>query len=273
MEKLPKSNTLELNEHLKTITHLRESDNERQTVINSLKSEIQNLRDELESANIDRMKREIREKDVLVTSLRTKLEESYQDFELLSADWDKIQSTLSSHLPVDSEVVANHVKKIEKLKLKALSYKEHSKAYASKAKEMEKQLEEKEKELVETKSRLEKFEAGAYGLKDAIEEIKDLKVQKSLRDKNIQDLTSEINDFTSQVDLLMEENEAMREMLGIHEGTQIETKSHIARRNIELQQLKSMNIALQTEIERLEDERLNLKSQLRFHAIEVSLLS
>ena len=122
---------------------------------------------------------------------------------------------------MDLEIVHSHMNKLQKLKSKALKYREEYNTHLSRSKDLEVQLEAKESLLVESQALLSKFESGTYGLAQAIREIKDLKAQRGTRDSDIKDSAVKINDLTSQLDQLLEENYNLRDMLGITEPTQI----------------------------------------------------
>lgn len=130
-------------------------------------------------------------------------------------------------------------------------------------------LGEKESELMELRHRVDLFERGLYGMKEAMSEVTDLKLQRSIRDRNIGELTEAVNEHARAVQDLLEENVAMREKLGLPAETiAIDlTKIH-HKRSLEYEQSKAMNIAYRKEIDRLEEERLQLKSQLRLQAME-----
>jgi len=59
----------------------------------------------------------------------------------------------------------------------------------------EKEAEEKTREIVVLSARLREYEAGQYGLSDAVAEIKDLKGQLRIRDRDLLKLTQEVNQF------------------------------------------------------------------------------
>ena len=133
---------------------------------------------------------------------------------------------------------------------------------------MEVALGEKENELIELRHRLELFEKGMYGLQDALTEINDLKVQKSIRDSNIVELTKQLNEASRLAQDTFDENQAFRKKLGMSDVDTVNLGPIHRQRDLEFQQTKAMNIAYRAEIDRLEEERLHLKSQVRLRALE-----
>lgn len=67
---------------------------------------------------------------------------------------------------------------------------------------------------------------------------------------------------------MLEENEEFRHRLGLTSKTSIDLSNIRHLRSIELEQTKSLNETLKTEIDKLESERLELKSQMRVHSLE-----
>ncbi|KAJ3083752.1 hypothetical protein HK102_000920, partial [Quaeritorhiza haematococci] len=229
----------------------------------------QELRDELDSLNIDQMKKDISDRDDIILNLRVKLDEAKHDFELLSLDWDQIYGLLDTTKDdpgVDAirSQMENAMKQKEKLEV----YRDRHKEDRAKIRQVDEQLEEKERELVDLRKRMEQYEKGTYGLKEAVREIKELKLQISIRDKEITTLTKSVNDFEAQVNDFNEENMELRRRLGIDERTKIDLSNLRIQKHIELEQAKALNITLKREIDKLEEERLSLKARLRLHALE-----
>ncbi|PIO39909.1 hypothetical protein AB205_0172240 [Aquarana catesbeiana] len=74
---------------------------------------------------------------------------------------------------------------------------------------------QKDKDLVDALNRMRDYEAGVYGLEEAVAEIKDLKTQMNLRDREIEALTTDVNRLELKVNDILDENEDLRERLGL----------------------------------------------------------
>ncbi|XP_070533170.1 centrosomal protein of 290 kDa-like [Ptychodera flava] len=122
---------------------------------------------------------------------------------------------------------------------------------------------EKDKQLNDAIARMREYEAGEYGLADAVQEIKDGKKQIGVRDKDIEKLTQNVNKLELQMNDLMEENEDLRERLGLDPKEPIDLTDFRMNRAIQSQQDRAMNQVLTKEIERLEEERIDLKKEIR----------
>ena len=87
---------IQMSEALRRVEKWKSTVYERDQTVVFLTAEAERYKAECEAANTDVFKREIREKEFIIQSLRDKLTESYRDFELLSMDWDKINAALAS---------------------------------------------------------------------------------------------------------------------------------------------------------------------------------
>ncbi|XP_075728691.1 uncharacterized protein LOC119165489 isoform X3 [Rhipicephalus microplus] len=65
---------------------------------------------------------------------------------------------------------------------------------------VEEEARQKDKQLAEAVATARKYELGEYGLSDAVAEIRDLKRQLEIRDREIEKLTSQLNDIEMEVE-------------------------------------------------------------------------
>ncbi|KAG2460086.1 CE290 protein, partial [Polypterus senegalus] len=135
------------------------------------------------------------------------------------------------------------------------------------ASQAESDAKEKDKELSETLAKMRAYEAGEYGLESAVAEINKYKNQVKLRDKEIESLIKEINNLDGKISDLLYENEDFRERLGL-DIKQVDLTAFRRSKVVRQQQYRAENQVLLKEIERLEDERLELKKYIRLLAKE-----
>uniref|UniRef100_A0A803TDJ2 Centrosomal protein 290 n=1 Tax=Anolis carolinensis TaxID=28377 RepID=A0A803TDJ2_ANOCA len=152
---------------------------------------------------------------------------------------------------------------VEEIKVK-LDLLEHKTKEAEKMAEVaEADAREKDKELIDTLKRMKNYEAGIYGLEDAVVEINDLKNQLKIRDHEIESLIKEVNKLELKINDFLDENEDLRERLGLDPKTMIDLTEFKNSKALKQQQYKAENQILLKEIERLEEERVSLKQHIR----------
>ncbi|XP_072407908.1 centrosomal protein of 290 kDa isoform X2 [Chiloscyllium punctatum] len=138
---------------------------------------------------------------------------------------------------------------------------------ASEAKRMadlaERDAREKDKALAEMLIQLRAYESGVYGLENAVAEIKECKNHIKIRDHQIEAATKEINKLEMKINDLLDENENFRQRLGLAANEVIDLSEFRKIKYLKQQQFQAENQVLLKEIERLEEERLVLKRQIR----------
>ena len=132
--------------------------------------------------------------------------------------------------------------------------------------EAEESAKDKSEELSDAIAKLRQYEVGEYGLKDAVQEIQDFKKATKARDKQIDELVNQANTLQYENGELLEENSELREKLGLDKrdrnlkkNDSSEAKTSIIQKN----QDKALLQVMQREIERLEEERIQLKTDNR----------
>uniref|UniRef100_A0A8D2LRV4 Centrosomal protein 290 n=1 Tax=Varanus komodoensis TaxID=61221 RepID=A0A8D2LRV4_VARKO len=103
---------------------------------------------------------------------------------------------------------------------------------------------EKDKDLIDTLKRMRDYEAGIYGLEDAIAEIKDLKKQIKVRDHENEILIKEVNKLELKISDFLDENEDLREQLGLDPKTMIDLTEFKNSKALKQQQYKAENQVL-----------------------------
>ncbi|KAJ3152611.1 hypothetical protein HDU89_001304 [Geranomyces variabilis] len=237
-------------------------------VIEQLHADMAKMHEELRPSNLSAVHKQLTEKDKEIADLQGKLADAHQDFELLSLDWDKIDQMLQSQSGVDVEALRGQLHSVNKLKDKLEAYRARHRKTLTRIKAADSQLETKESELVALQTRIDKYEASVYGLPDAAREIKTLELRLRAKDKELLARSRQISIVEHQLGELFDENSELRSRLGTDEKSPIDVSKIRGVLSVELERARSLNAELRSEIDRLEEERLQLKASMRLHAIE-----
>lgn len=81
--------------------------------------------------------------------------------------------------------------------------------------ELEEQAAVKEKDLIEALTRIREYESGDYQLQQAVAEIKALKNQIKVRDRDIENLINNVNKLDMTLNEVLDENDDFRAKLGM----------------------------------------------------------
>ncbi|XP_042323118.1 centrosomal protein of 290 kDa isoform X6 [Sceloporus undulatus] len=152
---------------------------------------------------------------------------------------------------------------IEEMQVKLHTLEQKTKEAERIAEVAEADAREKDKELIDTLKRMKNYETGIYGLEDAVAEINNLKKQLNIRDHEIESLIKEVNKLELKINDFLDENEDLRGRLGLDPKPMIDLTEFKNSKALKQQQYKAENQILLKEIERLEEERVNLKQHIR----------
>ena len=133
--------------------------------------------------------------------------------------------------------------------------------------EAEEGARDKAEELSEAVARLRQFEAGEVGLAEVSAECTALRRQVKARDARVEELIKQADGLQLQAGEAVEENRELRERLGMQPRAGEEKKSGERRSTGggegRGQEERALVTVLQRELDRLEEERLALKTENR----------
>ncbi|XP_061871976.1 centrosomal protein of 290 kDa isoform X4 [Colius striatus] len=226
-----------------------------------------NLEEKMKMAQLDVDKKSIlalqqgmQERDAQIRLLTEKVEQYTKEMEQNAFVIEELKNDLQKDKGHSSLAQQNHIGDMQE-KLKMLE--ERTKEAEKSAELAEADAREKDKELVETLKRMRDYELGIYGLEEAVAEIKYFKKQIKIRDHEIETLIKEVNKLELKINDFLDENEELRERLGLEPKTMIDLKEFRSSKTLKQQQYRAENQILLQEIERLEEERIELKKQVR----------
>ncbi|NXJ94726.1 CE290 protein, partial [Corythaixoides concolor] len=234
-----------------------------------------NLKEKMKMAQLDvdrnsilALQQGVQERDAQIRLLTEQVEQYTKEMEHNAFVIEELKNDLQKDKGHSALAQQNRIGDMqEKLKMLEERTKEAEKA----AELAEADAREKDKELVEALKRMRDYELGIYGLEEAVAEIKGLKRQIKIQDHEIETLIKEVNKLELKINDFLDENEELRERLGLEPKTMIDLNEFRNSKMLKQQQYRAENQILLQEasdksyfcIERLEEERIELKKQVR----------
>ncbi|XP_021241017.1 centrosomal protein of 290 kDa [Numida meleagris] len=233
---------------------------EYQQMLFNMKEEMKMARLDVNRNSILSLQQGVQERDAQIRLLTEQVEQYTKEMEQNAFLIEELKNDLQKDKGLSSLAQQNRLGEMQE-KLKLLE--ERTKEAEKSAELAEADAREKDKELVETLKRMKDYELGVYGLEEAVAEIKDLKKQIKIRDHEIEMLIKEVNKLELKINDFLDENEELRERLGLEPKAMIDLNEFRNSKTLKQQQYRSENQILLKEIERLEEERIELKKQVR----------
>ncbi|XP_075130641.1 centrosomal protein of 290 kDa [Leptodactylus fuscus] len=228
---------------------------------------VHNLREKLKIAELDADKSSVlalqqglQERDNHIKMLTEQLEQHTKDMESHMLHIADLKQQLQTEKGDLSHTQRNRAERLEAV----VQLTEQRLREAERVAELaENDARQKDKDLIDALKRMKEYEMGVYGLEDAVAEIKELKTHLKIRDREIQTFTTDINKLELKINDILDENEDLRERLGLDPKTVIDLTEFKNVKALKQQQYRSENQVLLKEIEQLEEERIELKKQVR----------
>ncbi|XP_022350731.1 centrosomal protein of 290 kDa [Enhydra lutris kenyoni] len=238
---------------------------EYQQMLHNLREKLKNAQLDADKSNVIALQQGVQERDSQIKMLTEQVEQYTKEMEKNTFIIEDLKNELQRNKGASTLSQQAHYMKIQS---KVQMLEEKTKEAERTAELAEADAREKDKELVETLKRLKDYESGIYGLEDAVIEIKNCKSQIKIRDREIEVLTKEINKLELKINDFLDENEALRERVGLEPKTMIDLTEFRNSKSLKQQQYRAENQILLKEIESLEEERLDLKKKIRQMAQE-----
>uniref|UniRef100_A0A8B9QPW0 Centrosomal protein 290 n=1 Tax=Anas platyrhynchos TaxID=8839 RepID=A0A8B9QPW0_ANAPL len=214
---------------------------EYQQMLFNMKEEIKMARLDVDRNSIMALQQGVQERDAQIRLLTEQVEQYTKEMEQNAFLIEELKNDLQKDKGLSTLAQQNRLGEMQE-KLNLLE--ERTKEAEKSAELAEADAKEKDKELVEALKRMKDYELGIYGLEEAV-------------------LIKEVNKLELKINDFLDENEELRERLGLEPKAMIDLSEFRNSKVLKQQQYRAENHILLKEIERLEEERIELKKQVR----------
>ncbi|KAK6482780.1 centrosomal protein of 290 kDa isoform X3 [Huso huso] len=233
---------------------------EYQQMLRDLKVKLKTAQLDSDKNNVMALQQAVQERDSQIKMLTDQVEQYTSEMERNALVIEDLKKQLQKDTGLPSLTQQNRIGEIQT----KLQVTEKRALEAERVADLaESDARDKDKELSEALARMRAYEAGEYGLENAVAEIKECKTQIKIRDHEVEALTKEINTLEMKINDLLDENEDFRERLGLNPKEIVDLTEFRRTKALKQQQYRAENQILLKEIERLEEERLELKKHIR----------
>ncbi|TPP62731.1 hypothetical protein FGIG_10446 [Fasciola gigantica] len=240
---------------------------EKDLEIVQLYEEIRRLRTEINKKGFDKdetsvtlLSKTLKERDDQVQLLKNQLTEATYELEKS----EKLLEELRADINQSTGRTAD--RKLERIHMLQGVLKEKEKLvtdYEQRLRNLDQTIQTQATEITHLENRLKKYESGEYGLAEAINELKSVRAQLDSKERQMEELCRVASQAESARNEISLENEHLRTKLGIALDEPIDLDGYNRMKRAKVEEERAVNEVLQKEIEKLEDERLELKRRLR----------
>jgi chromosome segregation ATPase len=242
---------------------------EMKSIVNFKDAQIEELRSRLNRAVVTRdivsegeasrqavtvLGRAVKERDAELESLQGRLQEAAAELESSAATIEELRGSGRAGGDSAARSLLAARADLAEAGREAVVLREH-------CAEAEEAARDKAEELSEAVSRLRQYEAGEYGLEQAAGEAAQLRRTVRARDLRVVELIMQADSLQLQAGEAGEENRGLRERLGLRAGP--EEGQEAAGPSGRGQEERALVAVLQGELDRLEEDRLALKTENR----------
>eukprot|EP00736_Rhodelphis_marinus_P013504 Rmarinus@m.3136 len=214
---------------------------------------------------VELQKRAIDDKNARIKQLEEDLETTTQELMVVTEEMQRLQEGQQTAV---ERALRDHKVEMDNLRAKLEEKSLEIAAVNEMAQKVDLVVSERDDELATLKARMSEYERNVYGLGEAVKEIKYLKTQNKRQSEKILKLTQNLNNRETQVTDLADETRVLRKKLNIPPDELIDLSELRLETQLQLARLTAENEQLRRENREMEDERLRMKTQLRFQSVK-----
>ncbi|KAK4475909.1 hypothetical protein MN116_001153 [Schistosoma mekongi] len=228
--------------------------------IKKLTQELCDLKADSDKTSVQALMMSIKDRNIQIQSLKKQLADATAEVEKSTILFDELTKQINENGPNSSSYKCKHIVTLKK----QLQEKDNLNIELAKRLEMaEEAARSQANEVTVLEKQLKRYEDGEYGLSEAISELKATKLQLSSKGRQLEEICRLASQAESSLNEVHLENELLRSKLRIPLNQKIDLDGYRRQKRAKDEEDRAVNIVLQKEIEKLEDERLELKRKLR----------